>query len=96
MILVIGSVVVREGQLDEALALSQEHVRRSRTEPGCISHDVHADTEDPRRLVFVERWTDHPALLAHFAVPESSTFVHAVSALAEQPPSIEIFEAREV
>jgi len=96
VILVIGSLVVCEGHVEQAVALSQEHVRRSRAEPGCIAHDVHRDTEDPRRLVFVERWTDHRALMQHFAVPESNTFVHAVTALAEETPTIEIFSANEV
>ena len=34
------------------------HVRRSRTEPGCLFHAVHRDVEEPLRLVFVERWVD--------------------------------------
>jgi ketosteroid isomerase-like protein len=38
MIIVLGSVVAHEGRRDEALALSEEHVARSRTEPGCIAH----------------------------------------------------------
>jgi len=96
VILVIGSVVIRDGHLDGALALSQEHVHRSRAEPGCISHAVHRDTENPQRLVFVERWTDHPALMDHFAVPASNTFVRAVGALATEPPSIEIYDAAQV
>ena len=41
MILVHGHVVARVGAFDEALALSQEHVARSRAEPGCIAHAVH-------------------------------------------------------
>jgi quinol monooxygenase YgiN len=35
-------------------------------EPGCISHAVHVDCENPLRLVFIEQWTDRAALLAHF------------------------------
>jgi len=55
MILVPGSVVVAEGCYAEALTLSEEHVARSRAEPGCIAHAVHQDTENPQRLVFVEQ-----------------------------------------
>jgi len=43
-------------------------VHRSRSEPGCISHAVHVDCENPLRLVFFEQWADRAALLAHFAV----------------------------
>ena len=54
--------------------------------------------ERPRqsRLVFVERWVDRAALLAHFAVPESGAFVRAAAALCAEPPSIRVFEAEEV
>jgi quinol monooxygenase YgiN len=93
MIVVTGSVVVQDGRLDEALALSREHVRRSRTEPGCLAHAVHHDVENPQRLVFVEEWTDLAALTAHFAVPASRAFVKALAALAGEPPAMTIYEA---
>lgn len=56
MILVTGSVVARDDTFDEILKESLAHVRRSRAEPGCISHAVHHDAENPLRLVFVEEW----------------------------------------
>ena len=55
MIVLLGSVVIQPGRVEEALALSQVHVLRSRTEPGCISHAVYRDTENLQRLMFVER-----------------------------------------
>ncbi len=68
MIVVTGSVVARQDSFDEVRRLSLEHVHRSRNEPGCISHAVHVDCENPLRLVFIEQWADRAALLAHFAV----------------------------
>ena len=96
MVLVIGSVTLREGTIDEALALSLEHVRRSRSEPGCLSHAVHRDAEDPQRLVFVEEWADLPALQQHFQVPASRGFVKSLSALAAEPPQMSIHDARRI
>ena len=96
MILVLGSVVVADGQLESATALSQDHVRRSRTEPGCISHDLHHDATNPQRLVFVERWVDHAALMQHFAVSESGVFVRDLTNMASEAPRIEIFDATPV
>jgi quinol monooxygenase YgiN len=93
MILVTGSVQARPDTIDEVLTLSLEHVRRSRTEPGCQSHAVHRDVEDPLRLVFVERWDDRDALLTHFSVPASGEFVTRVAELAASAPSIEIYDA---
>lgn len=96
MILVLGDVVAREGRTAEALALSREHVARSRLEPGCLAHGVHEDAENPRRLVFVEQWASQAALWEHFKVAASQAFARALAELAEQPPSIAIYEASPV
>ena len=96
MIIVLGSVVIQSGRLAEALTLSLQHVARSRLEPGCLAHAVHQDSEDPRRLVFVEQWADQRALFEHFKVPASRAFVQALSALAVEPPSMALFDATEI
>ena len=96
MILVTGSVTARDDSFDEVRRLSLEHVRRSRLEPGCLSHSVHADCENPLRLVFVEQWADRAALAAHFAVPASRDFVRSLGSLASGASAIEMFEATRV
>ena len=96
MILILGSVVVRDGQVDDAIRLSLEHVHRSRAEPGCIAHAVHRDCENPQRLVFVEEWQDDESLRQHFKVPASRTFVAELSAMAIEAPSMTILSAERV
>jgi quinol monooxygenase YgiN len=96
MIIVLGSVIALEGRVNEALSLSQRHVNRSRAEPGCIAHAVHQDTENPLRLVFVEQWANQEALWEHFKVPESRAFAKGLAALAQEEPSIAIYEATPV
>jgi quinol monooxygenase YgiN len=93
MILVTGSVTARQDSLAAVRQLSLEHVHRSRTEPGCISHAVQIDCENPLRLVFIEQWADRAALSAHFAVPASRDFVRALQPLAAASPTIEIYDA---
>lgn len=93
MIVVTGSVVAREDSFDEARELSLAHVRRSREEPGCLSHAVHVDCENPLRLVFIEQWANRDALLAHFAVPASRDFVRTLRPLAAEPTTLEIYDA---
>lgn len=96
MILVLGSVVVQDGRVDEALRVSLDHVRRSRQEPGCVSHAVYRDAENPQRLVFVEQWSDQAALAEHFKVPASRQFVKELGALAAQPPAMSIYAAEQL
>jgi len=93
MIVVTGSVTARQETFDEVKKLSLEHVHRSRSEPGCISHAVHVDCENPLRLVFFEQWADRAALLAHFAVPASRDFVRALHPLAADATTIELYDA---
>lgn len=96
MILVTGSATAREGCVDEMRTVAIEHVRRSRTEPGCLSHEVSTDVENPRRFVFAERWSDMDALQAHFRVEASRTFVQDMGRLAEGKPDIAIYAATPV
>ena len=93
MIIVTGSVVARPDTDDAIEQLSIEHVRRSRTEPGCLLHSVHRDVENEHRFVFIEHWASLDDLHRHFAVPESGRFVTAVTELAAGPPTIEVFDA---
>jgi len=93
VILVIGSVTAKPGRYEEALALSQEHVARSRAEPGCVAHAVHRDTEIPDRLVFVEEWVDQASLQQHFKVPASRAFAKALAELASQTPTMAVYDA---
>ena len=94
MIVVTGSVTARPDSFEEVKKLSLEHVHRSRTEPGCISHAVHADCENSLRLVFIEQWADRAALSAHFAVPASRDFVRALRTLAAEATDIQIYDAQ--
>ena len=93
MIVVTGGVTARPDSFAEVKRLSLEHVHRSRAEPGCVSHAVHVDCENPLRLVFFEQWADRAALAAHFAVPASRSFVRALQSLAAGSTSIEIYDA---
>ena len=96
MILITGHAIAKPEQLSEALRICLEHVHRSRLEPGCLSHAVSQDVENPNKLVFVEQWIDADAVKAHFAVPASRAFAKALLGMAVEPPLIEIFSAQVV
>lgn len=93
MIIVTGAVSIKPARREEALAESVRHAHRSRLEPGCVSHSVQVDAEDPNRLFFFEQWQDMEALKTHFAVPDSGEFVRALTAMAEGAPELVMYEA---
>jgi len=93
MVVITGSVMVKADRLAEAVALSLEHVRRSRLENGCVSHAVYVDAENPNRLFFFEEWADQAAVAAHFAVPASQAFVRLLGELAAEAPRLSMYDA---
>jgi quinol monooxygenase YgiN len=92
MIIVTGHTTASEGAEDEMSRLAVEHVLRSRSEPGCISHEVSRDLENARKLVFVEKWVDMHALQTHFRVPEARTFAQAMQRLTDGNMDMTIYQ----
>ncbi len=90
MIIVTGVIIAAPESIDALKAECLAHSRRSRAEPGCISHDLHIDAENPHRLFFFERWESRAALDAHFAIPASRDLVRALrqQALSAEGPTI--------
>jgi quinol monooxygenase YgiN len=96
MILVTGSILAREGAFDDVLRACIEHVERSRKEPGCISHDVHVDCQNPMRLFFFEQWADEAALRTHFAVEGSKAFVKSLKDRIVETSGTRIYRAESI
>ncbi|MES2054619.1 MAG: putative quinol monooxygenase [Pseudomonadota bacterium] len=96
MIIVTGSVTAKPDTVDALRQASLDHVHRSRTEDGCISHSVQVDCENPLRLFFYERWRDMASLKTHFVQPGSVEFIAAVRELASASDAISLYEASEV
>jgi quinol monooxygenase YgiN len=93
MIIVTGSFIAKEGQIETALDLSLAHVARSRLEAGCMLHAVHVDAENPNRLVFLEEWDNMAMLKAHFKVPECVAFASRITELADEVEPLNLFDA---
>lgn len=93
MIIVTGSFIAKEGQIENALELSLAHVARSRLEVGCLLHSVHVDAENPNRLVFLEEWDNMAMLKAHFKVPECVAFSGRIAELADYIEPLNLFDA---
>jgi quinol monooxygenase YgiN len=96
MIIVTGSILAREDTFDDVLRSCLEHVERSRAEPGCISHDVHVDCQNPMRLFFFERWADEAALRTHFAVEGSRTFVKSLKGRIVETTGTQIYRTEAI
>jgi len=45
-----------------------------RQEPGCLEYSAHVHADDPRRVLFYERWQNQAALDVHSAAEPLTTF----------------------
>jgi quinol monooxygenase YgiN len=90
MLVVTGTVTARPESFEALRQAALDHVARSRTEPGCLTHGVAADCENPLRLVFYEEWADRAALDAHFAKAGSLAFMQAVRELSAASTRVRI------
>lgn len=91
MIHVIASIRVKEGSLDEYIALFKENVPNVLAEDGCVQYApcIDADTGwktqalDPQRMTVVEQWESMEALHAHSRAPHMTAFRKKAGHLVE-------------
>ena len=96
MIVLKVDMVVKPGTEDKCVELIRILQEHSRKEPGCISHHVSIDADDPLTLHFTERWESMEALKAHFRVPESRAMWRRVQELAADPGAMHIYSAEQI
>jgi len=69
MLLVIGTIRVLAGTIDDARPAMAQMVAASRAEDGCLDYGYAQDVLDPGLIHIRELWRDQAALDAHFAMP---------------------------
>lgn len=50
-------------------------IAASRAEAGCLEYSAHVSPDDPRLVLFYERWSDQAAFEAHIATAHFERFV---------------------
>jgi quinol monooxygenase YgiN len=91
MVHVIASIRVREGSLDEYVALFKQNVPNVLAEDGCVQYAPCIDAQtgwqtqalDPQRMTVVEQWESMAALQAHARAPHMAAFRKKAGHLVE-------------
>lgn len=91
MIHVIASIRVKEGALEDYVALFKENVPNVLAEEGCVQYAPCIDAPtgwktqdlDPRRMTVVEQWESMEALQAHARAPHMGAFRKKAGHLVE-------------
>lgn len=87
-ILVVATLKIQDGKIDEALAELTPVVEATHEEEGCLSYVLHQDVNDRNTLVFVERWASQDALNAHMQQPHMLKLVELAGTMLAEPPQI--------
>lgn len=95
MIIVTGTVRVRDGKRDEMREAARHMVEASRAAEGNVSYRYAFDVEDPHTMVFTEVWTDMRPLGAHVRSEHMTRFREATADLVEGRPEMTIWEGEE-
>ena len=88
MYTIIGTVIARPETRAELHKLLMAQVAPTRAEPGCINHDFHVDTADPRVFIFYENWINKAALDAHLKMPHLQPLLSQLDRLLARPVDV--------
>ena len=81
MIIVHGTIPIREDRLDRALELARIMAEATQAEPGCVSYDFYIGLSDPNTLMLFQEWEDMDALMAHFQADNMESFLRELPEL---------------
>lgn len=89
-VVVIAAMTAVSGQAANLKDAMHALIAPTRAEAGCEQYELHADTDNPDRFVFVERWTSMAALEAHRQSPHLLAFREQAPSLLANPAHVQI------
>lgn len=65
MYVVVARWLIKEGHIDEVVAVIREMVPHSLAEPACAAYIVNQAVDEPRRILLYEQYHDEAGFIAH-------------------------------
>jgi len=93
MLVIIGTIRLPEGRLDEARPAMLRMISGSRTEAGCIDYSYAQDVLEAGLIHVTEVWSDRAALDAHFRSPHIADWRASWAALGVGERNLMLYEA---
>lgn len=75
---IVAVLEVKADYKEELIKVIHTLVDESRKEEGCVSYDLHEDTKNPLKLIFLETWASQAAIDIHNNAPHFKAFVAAI------------------
>jgi quinol monooxygenase YgiN len=91
-ILVLLELPAAEGKVDEMIEVLSRSLVDTRARKGCEFVTVHRDTEDPNRVLLVEKWATREDDTAYREWRAGEGAVKEMAGLVGGPPTIRYFD----
>ena len=92
MIPVMAKVTVKEGKMDEAVAMIKKLVPKVAKEKGTLLYRFCKDPKNPNTIIVMEAYADEGALNAHSTSPYFKEFFATFPTLLDGAPEIVVLE----
>jgi quinol monooxygenase YgiN len=96
MIVIAGTIPVKQEKRDEAARVAAEVARATRREEGCLSYCFYSSVENPGTFLVFEEWESEDALARHFQTPHMKIFMEKIPALVAGAASIRKYQIASV
>ncbi len=93
MIIVTAKITTKPGERDKIISKSQDLIDSSRLDPGCISYNLYASTEDDNTLVMLEQWENPEVLESHMQTKHFKAFGAATENILAEEMDISVYSA---
>ena len=87
-VVVIAAMTAKEDSVTKLESALKSLLAPTQAEEGCLQYELHVDQAEPRRFVFVERWTSLEALDAHRRAPHLLAFREQAGDLLDGPSDV--------
>ena len=92
MITLIALVKAKEGMEETVKQELLSLVKPTRSEPGCISYNLHQATDVKSLFVFYEHWKTMEDLEKHLEMPHLKAFTQKADSLLTKPMEVILLE----
>ena len=95
MLLIVGTIRLPAGKLQDARPVMARMIAASRAEDGCAEYSYAEDVLDPGLIHVKELWRDQPALDRHFASAHIAAWRLTWPALGIRDRDLRVYEVGE-
>jgi quinol monooxygenase YgiN len=92
MITIVAKSKIKEGKVEEYIALAKELVNESRKEAGCVSYYLNQDLDNKNVLTFIEEWENKEAIEFHNNSAHFTRIFPKLLALKEKASEVNKYE----